>query len=110
VLRGGSWNNDANNCRSANRNRNTPDNRNTNNGFRVCLSVPAAQGTGWMSLTEPDDARTRPSGRVTPVTALVACAERIVKAPFTPFNSDVKTGLSTRTRCFGNLGFGIEVC
>ena len=37
VIRGGSWNNNAANCRSANRNRNTPDNRNNNVGFRVCF-------------------------------------------------------------------------
>lgn len=35
VNRGGSWNNNARNCRSANRNRNTPDNRNNNLGFRL---------------------------------------------------------------------------
>lgn len=35
VNRGGSWNNDAQNCRSANRNCNAPDNRNNNLGFRV---------------------------------------------------------------------------
>jgi retron-type reverse transcriptase len=34
VLRGGSWNNNENNCRVANRNRNTPTNINNNNGFR----------------------------------------------------------------------------
>ena len=37
VLRGGSWNNNPRNCRSANRNRNNPDNRNDNNGFRVAV-------------------------------------------------------------------------
>jgi formylglycine-generating enzyme required for sulfatase activity len=35
VLRGGSWNNKAENLRSANRNRNNPDNRNNNIGFRL---------------------------------------------------------------------------
>ncbi|MFZ4428352.1 MAG: SUMF1/EgtB/PvdO family nonheme iron enzyme [Saprospiraceae bacterium] len=35
VLRGGSWNNNAENCRSANRNNNNPDNRNNNIGFRL---------------------------------------------------------------------------
>ncbi|MBQ4143873.1 MAG: SUMF1/EgtB/PvdO family nonheme iron enzyme [Thermoguttaceae bacterium] len=35
VNRGGSWNNNAQNCRSANRNRNTPDDRNNNLGFRT---------------------------------------------------------------------------
>ncbi|WP_408648718.1 SUMF1/EgtB/PvdO family nonheme iron enzyme [Tumidithrix elongata] len=38
-LRGGSWNNTSNNCRSANRNRNDADNRNNNIGFRVVVSV-----------------------------------------------------------------------
>ncbi|MBD2151266.1 SUMF1/EgtB/PvdO family nonheme iron enzyme [Pseudanabaena sp. FACHB-1277] len=37
ALRGGSWNNNAINCRSANRNRNNADNRNNNIGFRVVL-------------------------------------------------------------------------
>lgn len=35
MIRGGSWNNDAQNCRSAIRNNNTPDNRNENLGFRL---------------------------------------------------------------------------
>ncbi|MCI5130665.1 MAG: hypothetical protein D3904_03895 [Candidatus Electrothrix sp. EH2] len=41
VIRGGSWNNRPRNVRSANRNRNTPDNRNNNLGFRLVL--PAHQ-------------------------------------------------------------------
>ena len=35
MTRGGSWNNDPQNCRSANRNRNEPANRNNNLGFRL---------------------------------------------------------------------------
>jgi len=35
VIRGGSWNNDAQNLRSANRNNNDPENRNDNVGFRL---------------------------------------------------------------------------
>ncbi|MBL7792874.1 MAG: SUMF1/EgtB/PvdO family nonheme iron enzyme [Saprospiraceae bacterium] len=35
VVRGGSWNNNPENCRVANRNRNNPDNRNNNIGFRL---------------------------------------------------------------------------
>ncbi|MDR2964078.1 MAG: RNA-directed DNA polymerase [Bacteroidales bacterium] len=38
VLRGGSWNNNARNCRVSNRNNNTPTNRNNNNGFRLAHS------------------------------------------------------------------------
>jgi len=34
VIRGGNWNNNAQNCRSANRNNNNPDNANNNIGFR----------------------------------------------------------------------------
>ncbi|MBL7794789.1 MAG: SUMF1/EgtB/PvdO family nonheme iron enzyme [Saprospiraceae bacterium] len=35
VLRGGAWNNNADNCRVANRNNDNPGNRNDNNGFRL---------------------------------------------------------------------------
>ena len=38
VNRGGSWNNDAANCRTANRNTNDPTNRTNINGFRVALN------------------------------------------------------------------------
>ncbi|MDY0296019.1 MAG: SUMF1/EgtB/PvdO family nonheme iron enzyme [Acidobacteriota bacterium] len=40
VKRGGSWNNNASNCRSANRNNNHPSNRNNNLGFRLCSTCP----------------------------------------------------------------------
>ena len=39
VLRGGSFNNNANNARAAYRNNNVPGNRNNNNGFRVVVVV-----------------------------------------------------------------------
>ena len=38
VLRGGSWNNNGQNCRSAIRNRNQADNRNRLIGFRLSLA------------------------------------------------------------------------
>jgi formylglycine-generating enzyme required for sulfatase activity len=38
VLRGGAWNNNQRNARSAYRNDNHPDNRNDNIGFRVAVS------------------------------------------------------------------------
>jgi len=41
VNRGGGWNNNAQNLRSANRNRNTPTNRNNNLGFRVARTPSA---------------------------------------------------------------------
>ena len=40
VVRGGAWNNNPANVRSANRNRNTPANRNNNVGFRVASTLP----------------------------------------------------------------------
>lgn len=39
MLRGGGWNNNQRNVRAANRNNNTPDNRNNNVGFR-CVAQP----------------------------------------------------------------------
>ena len=44
VVRGGSWNNEPENLRSANRNRNNADNRNNNIGFRLAQSARAALG------------------------------------------------------------------
>ncbi|WP_457575886.1 SUMF1/EgtB/PvdO family nonheme iron enzyme [Desulfomarina sp.] len=44
VNRGGSWNNTARNVRTANRNRNSPGNRNNNLGFRLVLF--STQGGG----------------------------------------------------------------
>ncbi len=42
VLRGGAWNNNnADNFAAANRNRNSPDNRNNNIGFRFALFCTA---------------------------------------------------------------------
>ena len=41
MIRGGSWNNNANNCRTAKRNNNNPDNNNNNGGVRSVL--PPAQ-------------------------------------------------------------------
>ncbi|MBT3193721.1 MAG: hypothetical protein HN341_14330 [Verrucomicrobia bacterium] len=47
MNRGGSWNNNANNCRVGNRNNNNPNNANNNIGFRAC--VPPAHQARWMS-------------------------------------------------------------
>jgi RNA-directed DNA polymerase len=44
VVRGGSWNNNPQNLRSANRNRNTTDNRNNNLGFRAGRTLTARAG------------------------------------------------------------------
>lgn len=44
VNRGGSWNNNARNCRSANRNRNDPGNRNNNLGLRLASTVKDSEG------------------------------------------------------------------
>ena len=50
VLRGGSWNNNGRNVRSANRNRNEPDNRNNNIGFRLALGQT---GSGQSAAPRP---------------------------------------------------------
>ena len=48
MLRGGSWNNNADNARGSQRNRNNPDNRNNNTGFRLVSSahIPASANPG----------------------------------------------------------------
>ncbi|MCF1182037.1 SUMF1/EgtB/PvdO family nonheme iron enzyme [Marichromatium gracile] len=46
MIRGGSWNNNARNCRSAYRNRNEPDNRNNNLGFRCARAHDRGGGLG----------------------------------------------------------------
>ena len=43
VLRGGAWNNNPDNLRSANRNNNTPDNRNNNIGLRCVVVSESAR-------------------------------------------------------------------
>ncbi len=40
MIRGGSWNSNARNCRSSNRNNNDPSNDNNNLGFRLVLPQP----------------------------------------------------------------------
>ncbi|MCP5451507.1 MAG: hypothetical protein H6972_13370 [Gammaproteobacteria bacterium] len=50
-MRGGSWNNDAENCRSAIRNRNDPGNRNDNLGFRLASTNPVFPPDGRRSWT-----------------------------------------------------------
>jgi len=41
VLRGGAWNNNANNLRCSKRNNNNPNNTNNNNGFRFVNTIKA---------------------------------------------------------------------
>jgi len=48
VIRGGSWNKNAENCSSSIRNNNDADNRNNNIGFRLAISSQK----GWMSIYE----------------------------------------------------------
>ncbi|NBW63975.1 MAG: hypothetical protein EBR33_12875, partial [Synechococcaceae bacterium WB4_1_0192] len=76
LLRGGSWNNNPRNCRSAYRNHNQPDNANNNVGFRVvCLpqhpsttepleGIPAGDQEG--SRPAPVIIRLRPLIRTAP--------------------------------------------
>ncbi len=52
VNRGGSWNNNAQNCRSANRNNNSPDNSNNNIGFRLVLASQLKRMDGYPLLNQ----------------------------------------------------------
>ncbi|MEA1969485.1 MAG: SUMF1/EgtB/PvdO family nonheme iron enzyme [Thermodesulfobacteriota bacterium] len=58
VKRGGSWNNNAQNCRSANRNNNSPDNRNNNIGFRL-LSTRCCRRVQFMDCIREHKALSR---------------------------------------------------
>ena len=60
MLRGGNWNNNANNARCANRNNNNPDNANNNNGFRAVLAraQPGGRSAAWLTR-QPSRPRTR---------------------------------------------------
>jgi hypothetical protein len=68
--RGGSWNNEARNERCAYRNRNNPDNRNNNAGFRCVLQFSAPAGLqirrrgGWMTNPVRANMQTRVSARM----------------------------------------------
>ncbi len=67
VNRGGSWNNSSSNCRSANRNRNSPDNTNNNLGFRPLAQQPvdaAAEQDGIPLPFRRDEKCTLRSGLV----------------------------------------------
>jgi hypothetical protein len=50
VIRGGSWNNEPRNVRSANRNRNAPDERNNNLGFRLAHYIRVVEAIARSGL------------------------------------------------------------
>ena len=86
VNRGGSWNNDARNCRSANRDRNEPGYRNNNLGFRVALApssrtrrMPFSEQADEPVALRKGDETNRPRGLVGGVDAPVE------RPPGTPF-------------------------
>jgi hypothetical protein len=54
VVRGGSWNNNPANVRSAARNNNHPDNRNNNIGFRVLCLSHIVMGSCKAPLASPE--------------------------------------------------------
>jgi hypothetical protein len=72
VKRGGSWNNNADNCTSSNRNNNTPSNENNNNGFRLVSTV--SEQTGFHSGTPALRGRGDKHARLTSVSSSIAAA------------------------------------
>ena len=61
VNRGGSWRNDASNCRASYRNRNDPGNRNDNIGFRLASTLRHKR----MKLSNPSTPVSRIAGNET---------------------------------------------
>jgi hypothetical protein len=93
VIRGGSWNNNARNCRSANRNNDNPDNRNNNLGFRAVLPPAQSRDAGltrppscpWSRCSGAKSGAKRPgvSSKAAPSRKLRACGfhRRVVEGP-----------------------------
>jgi len=52
VVRGGCWNNNADNARASRRNRNNPDNRNNDIGFRVLSSAHIAASARFAGIAD----------------------------------------------------------
>ncbi len=84
VLRGGAFNNQPRNLRSANRNRNQPGNRNNNIGFR-----PASTSQQTSAFAQPESVGISPSERakckvqvVVPCRATVPCLGQMKLWPF----------------------------
>ena len=81
-LRGGSWNNNSNNIRVANRNNNNPTNQNNNIGFR-CAVAPGLFLEGQVrSAGDTANARCRRERRLQACSWLGAwCAQPKINAP-----------------------------
>jgi hypothetical protein len=82
VNRGGSWNNNARNCRSANRNNNNPNNRNNNLGFRLASTRANADIPRLRSLEQDSPrpglmTRTRATGSNSAAPAAAGRPERV---------------------------------
>ncbi len=75
MIRGGSWNNAASNCRSAYRNNNDPSTRNNNVGFRLVSTMPRKDKQGPIRLgPRPAEAGTNTPGPGRPVAAPLSAA------------------------------------
>jgi hypothetical protein len=89
VIRGGSWNNNGVNCTASNRNRNEPDNRNNNLGFRV-LAAPSAKQQADPTEPDADPFVSANDKRVCRCPVLVAEGERSGRqSPFFSFHMAV---------------------
>ncbi len=84
ALRGGSWNNNADNARCAYRNDNNPDNDNDNIGFRLATRAPRPPEMRCAIVYRDDDAAPRHSRRTTGQFPVRGCASqiRIGAAPY----------------------------
>ena len=60
VLRGGSWNNPAENLRAAERNRNPAGNRNDDIGFRLAAAPPNTRALPTLTISDRPPCRSYP--------------------------------------------------
>lgn len=94
VNRGGGWNNNARNCRSANRNRNDPGNRDNNLGVRLVSTVKDSEG--------PIRSDPRPASAGTNMARPVRAGSAVREAR----GANVRAGLFSGNQGSGSQGSG----
>ncbi len=105
MNRGGSWNNDAQYARAANRNNNDPDNRNDNLGFRL-----ASPGAAGLCAHGPERRDHGPAARAMPLTIVSEPVPggNATGPKMTPAPSNLRTHVTPRGGLPSSPAVGLE--